>query len=128
MNKRIKKKRMKLDDRHIGDHSYSAKHIRLYFKTQILILVIRPIYVRNNLKIRRPVVKSLMNTLYKKWHNHHVRFYDHNPYPIKKEYIYDKHGLIKGGEKMGYNSSTFYSFKRRPLPEGYLKEENNNET
>lgn len=70
MNKRIKKKRMKLNDRHIGDHSYSATHI------------------------------------------------------IKKEYIYDEYGLIKGGEKMEYNSSTFYSFKRRPLPEGYFKENN----
>ncbi len=123
MNKRIKKKRMKLDDRRIGDHSYSAKYITTRFKIQILILVIRPIYDRNNLKIRRPVVKSLMNTLYKKWHNYHVRFYEHNPYltRIKKEYIYDKNGLVKGGEKMRYNSSTFYSFKRQPLPEGYFK-------
>ena len=66
MNKRIKKKRMKLGDMHIGDHIYTRKEIMMINKAHLGYMNMRLLYPQiEKPKITRPRTKSLINYIYK---------------------------------------------------------------
>ena len=67
MNKRIRKKRMKLDNRHIGEHVYSVKTIQSYMKYNIARNVMARLLVQPVQKghISRKCIKALINYIYK---------------------------------------------------------------
>lgn len=84
MNKRIKKKRAKLGDYHIGDHVYNRKDIVMINKSNIGRMYVRYLYYTiKEPKLTRPRVKSLINYIYKNRMKHaylsfkHLRFARH---------------------------------------------------
>ena len=80
MNKRIKKKRMKLDNRVIGDHVYSVKTLRAYRMFLISRTYTVELYRQiKNPKITRSRIKALVNYLYKHPSKLYLG-YKHSPY------------------------------------------------
>jgi len=112
MNKRIKKKRAKLGDCHIGDHVYTRKEITMINKAYIGYMNVRALYYNiKDPKLTRPRVKSLINYIYK----NRMKYYKRIPSSFK--YLrFARHlnesDTIPGGKTMKYNSSTFISTTR----------------
>ena len=110
MNKRIRKKRAKLGDYHIGDHVYNRKDIVMINKANIGRMYVRYLYYTiKEPKLTRPRVKSLINHIYKNRMKHaylsfkHLRFARHLNEPNSNT------KTIPGGKKMKYASSAFVS-------------------
>ena len=66
MNKRIRKKRKKLNDFHLGDHIYTRKEINMINKANIGYMNACTLYHKiKNPKLTRPRVRALINYIYK---------------------------------------------------------------
>ena len=116
MNKRIRKKRAKLGDYHIGDHIYTRKEITMINKSHIGYMGVRVLYYKiKEPKLTRPRVKALINHIYKnrmKYYKQSLLSYEHHRFARHL----NEPDTIPGGKKMKYNSSTFISTTRSALP------------
>ena len=128
MNKRIKKKRVRLNPRDIGDHTYTPEEIKYFVNRSLLKNWLIPHMWTasldpNNKGIRVWKKRNIKRALKYMYHNRywylpyrHLKFALHlKPIPGM---IYDCPKIISSSEKMTYASSAFVSLK---------KEENNNE-
>lgn len=105
MNKRIKKKRRKLDDRHIGDHVYSVEYIRYINKMTVLFSIIKPMTIQNpQIKWTRTNLKKALNYIIRR------RRVDFSKMIPRNTFQYQKPPELVGGKTMKYKSSTFIQF------------------
>lgn len=114
MNNRIKKKRRKLSNRHLGDHEYTVEEIRKYHLIQIIRSLTPYFQCQKEYKISTRKVKKLANYIHR---TYRVIDYSKIARPkIKPEFLYPNNTSsrmthIKGGQTVKYNSSTFISIK-----------------
>lgn len=119
-NRRIKKKRRKLRDLHIGDHVYKRKDIMLINKANIGYMNAVALYQQiKDPRLTRPRVKALINYIYKNRTKRnlsykHLKFARH--LEPKPEFLClntntsTKPKIISGGKTIKYGSSTFIRF------------------
>ena len=111
MNKRIKKKRIKLRDLRIGDRVYTHKEIASINKEFIGFLNMSYLYNKiKEPKFTRPRMKSLINYIYK----NRMKHYKQNPLSYKYKYLrFARHlnepDTITGGKAMKCGSSAVIS-------------------
>lgn len=107
MNKRIKKKRRKLDDRHIGDHVYAVEYIRYINKMTVLFSIIKPMTIQNpQIKWTRANLKKALNYIIRR------RRVDFSKMIPRNTFRYQKPPELVGGKTMKYKSSAFISTTR----------------
>lgn len=117
MNKRIRKKRRKLDDRHIGDHVYAVEYIRYINKMTVLFSIIKPMTIQNpQIKWTRANLKKALNYIIRRRRVDFSKMIPRNTFRYQKPPVLVEgdtstaHRQISGGKTMKYKSSIFIQF------------------
>lgn len=112
MNKRIKKKRRRLNDMIIGDHRYSAKIREYLVKRNLIELRLLPVlYLNNHLICQKNNLKRALRYLYiNRSEKGPIFTYKYSPYSRIISDTSTKRNVIPGGRTMRYNESNYICF------------------